>query len=96
MCGPTTDHAEIRRWAEGHGATPCEVMPRLFDGEPALLRFVFRWTAEMAPELRPIDWESFFATFDLLGLSLVYDDDHQYELLQAEHKSAYKFDGNPT
>ena len=38
--GPTTDHKEIRRWAERHKAVPTELLPHVLDSEPALLRFV--------------------------------------------------------
>ena len=95
MCGPTTDHEEIRRWAEAHNAVPAEVFPHLFDGEPAVLRFLFGVDPIGTTELRPISWENFFAHFDLLGLALVYDDQPTYELLQIEDKSAFRFDGKP-
>jgi hypothetical protein len=96
MRGPITDHEEIRRWAESRKAFPAEVFPRLFDSEPAVLRFVFgKPLVDEENGIRVITWENFFALFDLMGLSLVYDSDHQYELLQIEAKSPYRFDGKP-
>jgi hypothetical protein len=92
---PVTDHKEILRWAKARNAVPVEVVPRAFDGEPAILRFVFGEVPEDQSEMRAISWESFFAQFDLLGLALAFDGGHQYELVQIEEKSAYRFGGKP-
>ena len=89
MCGPTTDQDEIRRWAEANRAIPAEVMPHVFNSEPAILRFLIGGPAGGTAELRPISWDSFFAQFALLGLVFVYEPDRPvYELLQIEKKSA--------
>ena len=95
MGGPTTDHQEIQSWAQAHNALPAEVLPRKFDGEPAILRFVFKHLPVQAEMFEQITWENFFALFDLMGLSLVYDGGSSYELLQIEAKSVYRFDGKP-
>ena len=95
MTGPTTDHAEILRWADSRGAVPAEIRPLKFDGEPAVLSFLFGDLGEQKGELGVISWEQFFALFDLMGLSLVYDNDDEYELLQIEAKSVYRFGGKP-
>ena len=92
---PVTDHKEILRWAKARNAVPVEVVPRAFDSEPAILRFVFGEAPKDQTELREISWESFFAQFDLLGLALVFEGDRQYELVQIEEKSAYRFEGKP-
>ena len=88
MRGPTTDHREIRLWAQGCQATPVEVHTRIHDGEPAQLRFIFGELARAATEeeLRPISWEQFFAMFDVLELAMVYDQGRQYELLQTNKR----------
>ena len=31
IAGPTTDHDEIRRWADSHSALPVEVLPVIVD-----------------------------------------------------------------
>ncbi len=72
---PTRNHDEIRRWATRHDAVPAEVRIIKFDGEPAVLHFLLGEAREGTPELRPIDWEDFFARFDLLDLGFAYDDD---------------------
>ena len=93
--GPTRDHKEIRRWAAARQAFPVEVSPRVFDSEPAILKFVFGPEARRQEGIFEISWDSFFATFDLLGLSLVYDNDSHYELLRVEEKPDPRFDGRP-
>jgi hypothetical protein len=78
-----TDHNEIRRWAVAHDAHPAEVIPYTHDSEPAILRFVFGSPEDFKdhPEFRLISWEHFFATFELLGLTLRPRGDQMYELL---------------
>jgi hypothetical protein len=89
MRGPTTNHEEIRSWAKSHNAMPVEIMPHVFDGEPAILRLTFGRTSREAEELRPITWESFFAQFDLLGLVFLYEPDRpEYELLLLKKEAA--------
>ncbi len=101
MRGPTTDHAEIRQWAQSRNAAPIEVSPYVFDSQPAILKFMFGEVPKDQPELRLITWETFFAQFDLLGLALVYEEGSpgkahiQYELLQIESKSPYRFQDKP-
>ncbi len=95
MGGPTSDHQEIRSWATARKALPAEVLPRKFDGEPAILRFVFEHLPAQADMFEQITWENFFALFDLMGLSLVYEGESSYELLQIEVKSVYRFEGKP-
>ena len=95
MRGPTTEHGEIRRWAEETGASPVELSQQTFDCKPTMLSFIFGDAGD--ENIRPISWESFFASFDLLGLALVYDgpDPTRYELRQIEERSAYRFEGKP-
>lgn len=94
MVGPTTDHTEIRRWAQAQNATPAEMHTYVFDAEPVRLRFVFGELNELAKkDLRPISWEQFFAMFEIQGLALVYDQGPNYEILQIEKKrSPQRFD----
>lgn len=94
MFGPTTDHEEIRRWAAVYGAVPVEVGTAQFDSEPTKLGFIFpKGGGVDEPEFKPITWEAFFALFDLMQLSLVYDDDRPgtYELLQADAREQSGF-----
>jgi hypothetical protein len=96
MRGPTTAHDEIRRWAEIHNAVPCEILPHVFNGEPAVLRLTFGTPPKEAEEVRPITWESFFAQFDLLGLVFLYEPDRpEYVLLRLEEKTASNMEVRP-
>jgi hypothetical protein len=101
VIGPTTDHEEIVRWAKSQKATPCQTSVYKFDGEPAVLRFLFGDVLQAEPELKPLSWDEFFALFDVMGLTFVYENDHrntptgQYQLLQIEEKSPYRFEGKP-
>ncbi len=95
MAGPTSNHEEIKRWAHARGATPAEVHPCKFDSEPAILRFLFGDPSTQTENLTVITWDQFFALFDLMGLSFVYDGESAYELLQIEAKSVYRFEGKP-
>ena len=85
---PTRDHAEIRIWAARHNAVPAEIMPRAFDSQPAVLHFLTGDATKGTPELRPISWESFFAQFDLLGLSFTYDENtSRFDLVRVEQQA---------
>jgi hypothetical protein len=89
MIGPTSNHKEIRVWADRNSAIPAEVLPHHIDGEPALLRLMLAAQVEDHADLRAISWEEFFLKFDSLGLALVYDDQASgyNEILQIEESS---------
>ena len=86
MQGPTRDHAEIRLWAARHDAVPAEIKPYKFDGTPSIMHFLFGEAKSGTEKLRPIGWDDFFARFDLLELTLVYDESPTFEILQVEVK----------
>ena len=83
---PTRDHDSIRQWAERYGARPAEIRQGKHDGEPAILYFLFgKLALTGTPELHPISWESFFAQFDLLGLSMAFDErSPQFSIVRVE------------
>ena len=90
--GPTTNHEEIRGWAEQNQIVPVELFPHIVDHEPASLRLIFGHSATARPDLRRISCEEFFTRFDALGLTFVYENDStgQNEILQIENKSPYR------
>lgn len=66
----TTDRAEIREWVERQGGAPATVRDTE-DGGTGVLRIDFpggAWTEN----LRPIDWDTWFETFDREQLAFVY------------------------
>ena len=92
ITGPTTDHYEIRLWADGNRMVPIERLPQLVDHEPATLCLLALDAAKSRQDLRRLTWEEFFAKFDELGLAFVYDADSTgySELLQREEASPYR------
>ncbi len=92
IAGPTTDHTEIRHWAEKHHAVPTEILPQHLNHEPTVLRFMFPQMAADRLDIRVLSWEEFFAKFDLLGLSFVYESNSggYNELLQIDSKNPYR------
>ena len=72
----TTDHDEIRRWAEARGGRPAVVRSTHGTGGTGILRLEFPNAPNADDEaLEPISWEEFFANFDEAGLALLYQDE---------------------
>lgn len=63
----TTNHDEIRKWAEERGGRPAVVA-----GTGGMLRLDFN---EQDPKLEPISWEDFFQKFDESKLEFLYGPD---------------------
>ena len=72
--GPTTDHREIRAWADSQGIVPANVEPNRVDAEPAPMALLHHKTIEETTFVKEMSWEDFFARFKYLKLTLVYDD----------------------
>jgi hypothetical protein len=71
----TTDHDEIRRWAESRGGKPARVEETGSDGDPGLIRLMFPEAAEAEDSnLEEISWDEWFGAFDENGLALVYQE----------------------
>ena len=69
----TTDHDEIRRWAEAHGGRPAAVRGTRRNGDPGVLRIDFPGGAG-EEDLEPISWEEWFRKFDEQGLAALYQE----------------------
>lgn len=65
----TTNHDEIRKWAEARGGRPSRVRD---GGEGGLLRIDF---GEPEEELEEIGWDRFFEIFDENRLAFLYQDE---------------------
>jgi hypothetical protein len=71
----TTDHDEIKRWAEARGAVPAEVSSTHQGNEPGILRFEFpKAKNHNDSALRQISWDEFFKKFDEADLELLYQE----------------------
>ena len=67
----TTDHDEIRRWAEARGGRPVTVRGTEDSDEPAgVLRIGF----SNDPSLETVDWEDFFEKLEEEDLAFLYQD----------------------
>lgn len=67
----TTDHDEIRRWAEARDGHPARVKGQ---GEGGILRIDF---GEPEDSLEEIDWDTFFEIFDANDLAFLYQEKTQ-------------------
>jgi len=69
----TTDHEEIRRWAEERGAKPSCVRRTGGNGDIGMIRLDFPgYTGRES--LEQISWDEWFSKFDESGLALLYQD----------------------
>jgi hypothetical protein len=69
----TTNHAEIKRWAEARGAKPACVKGTGSRGDVGMIRLDFPGYSG-SDSLEPITWDEWFDSFDDNGLALVYQD----------------------
>lgn len=69
----TTDHEEIRRWAEERGAHPACVRKTGGKGDIGMIRLDFPGYSG-SRSLEQIGWEDFFRKFDENRLALVYEE----------------------
>lgn len=88
----TTNHDEIRRWAEKYDAEPEVIDNPEIANDPVGLRLNFPGDDEDvllgdAAPTQPVSWEEFFAKFDELGLAFIYDD----ETAEVDPSMAYHF-----
>ena len=72
----TTDHDEIRRWAEERDATPATVRgTQDDDGSPGVLRLDFEGYGAGEDELEHVDWDVWFEKFEESKLAFLYQDE---------------------
>lgn len=69
----TTDHDEIRTWAEARNAKPVSVAGTGSDDDPGVLRFDLPGYDEDG--LEELNWDDFFATFEENNLALLYQEE---------------------
>ena len=70
----TTNHEEIRRWAEAREGRPASVRGTGSGDDPGLLRIDFPGGAG-EDKLVPISWEEFFEKFDEKKLAFLYQEE---------------------
>lgn len=70
----TTDHNEIKRWAEARGASPACVKGTGGKNDVGMLRLDFPgYSGE--DSLQHISWDDWFEKFDERGLALLYQEE---------------------
>ena len=79
----TTDHDEIRRWAEARGGRPAHVRKTGGKDDPGILRLDF---GEPDESLEEISWEAFFETFEENDLALLYQDEKDSRFNKLVHR----------
>jgi hypothetical protein len=71
----TTDHDEIKRWAEARGGRPAAVSSTGSGNDPGILRIEFPGAPQSDDDaLEEISWDEWFEAFDANGLALIYQD----------------------
>ena len=71
----TTNHDQIRRWAEARGGRPACVQGTDGGGDEGVIRLMFPNAPQSNDDsLNEIDWDEWFEKFDESGLALVYQD----------------------
>ena len=70
----TTDHSEIRRWAEARGGKPVSVKGTGDKDEPGVLRIDFPGYAG-GERFDEISWEEWFEKFDEKNLAFLYQEE---------------------
>lgn len=82
MANTTTDHDQIRRWAERHGGKPAAVKSTHRGDDPGILRLMFPKAPHSEHDaLEEISWDEFFEKFDESKLALIYEDDSNFSKL---------------
>ncbi len=69
----TTDHDEIRKWAEARGGSPAAVRSTYSQEDPGIIRIEFPNARD--ENLVEISWDEFFKKFDEANLALVYEEE---------------------
>lgn len=74
LTNSTTDHEQIRKWAEERGAHPACVRGTGGKEDVGMIRLDFPgYSGE--DKLQPISWDDWFEKFDERKLALIYQDE---------------------
>ena len=71
----TTDHDEIRKWAEARGGRPATVRSTHSKDNAGIIRIEFPGAPNAKDDaLEELSWEEFFEKFDEADLALLYQE----------------------
>jgi hypothetical protein len=89
----STDHDEIRKWAEARGGRPAAVRRTHRKDDPGIIRIEFPNAPNANDEnLEEISWDEFFKKFDEADLALLY----QEKTADGQRSNFYKLIGRET
>ena len=72
----TTDHDEIRQWAEARGGKPAAVTATEGGGDGEMIRLMFPDSDQADDDgLEEVSWDEWFREFDENDLALLYQDE---------------------
>ena len=83
----TTDHDEIRKWAEQHGGQPAVVRGTDSSNTSGILRIDFPGGAG-EDELQPIEWDEWFERFEKENLAFLYQSERLMEVTTRSSNSS--------
>lgn len=72
----TTDHNEIKQWAEDHHGVPAVIKNTEEGSGAGLLRIHFPENSD-DQDFKELSWDNFFDTFDKKGLEFIYQDEKE-------------------
>ena len=76
MANTTTDHDQIRKWAENKGGKPAAVKRTHQGGDVGIIRIMFPDRPQSEHDaLEEISWDEFFRQLEESKLALLYEDD---------------------
>lgn len=82
MTETTTDHEEIRRWAEKHKGVPAAVEATHERNDVGIIRIMFPKASHSEHDaLVEISWEEFFEEFEKKRLALLYEPESMFSKL---------------
>lgn len=79
MAKTTTDHDEIRKWAEAKGGKPAAVDSTHEGGDVGIIRIMFPDAPNSEHDsLVEITWDEFFEEFEKKNLALLHEEDSMF------------------
>jgi hypothetical protein len=91
----TSDHDEIRSWAEAHGGQPAAVERTHSDDDVGIIRIMFPKAPHSEHDaLTKISWDAFFEEFDARDLALLYEPDSNFSKLIGRDTAAKRAHGD--
>jgi hypothetical protein len=90
----TTNHDDIRQWAEAHGGRPACIEGTGGKHDAGMLRLMFPNTAQANDDnLREMSWADWLRAFDANELALVYDDASRFNKIIARSTAEARAQG---